>query len=134
MGKGCASRMAVARPPSEPATRAYTRPPMTTAGKLWLGFGLLLALLVRTGVFVAHRLALIERALVTIMAVQEPATAATYEMAVNVITTRSAVLHYSDTGEPEERTRVDGLMTEFGRHKQRFDQVARSATSRELGR
>ena len=107
---------------------------MTTAGKLWLGFGLLIALLVGTGVFVAHRLALIERALTTIMAVQEPATAATYEMAVNVITTRSAVLHYSDTGDLEERARVGVLMSEFGRHKQYFDQVARSLTSRELGR
>jgi len=107
---------------------------MTTAGKLWLGFGLLLALLVGTGVFVAHRLALIERALVTIMAVQEPATAATYEMAVNVITTRSAVLHYGDTGNLDERARVDALMTDFGRHKEHFDEVALSATSRELGR
>jgi signal transduction histidine kinase len=107
---------------------------MTTAGKLWLGFGLLLALLVGTGVFVAHRLALIERALVTIMAVQEPATAATYEMAVNVITTRSTVLHYSDTGDLEERARVDALIAEFSGHKARFDLVARSQTSRELGR
>lgn len=107
---------------------------MTTAGKLWMGFGLLLALLVGTGIFVAHRLALIERALLTIMAVQEPATAATYEMAVNVISTRSAVLHYSDSGDLQEHARVDVLMAEFADHKQRFDQVARSATSRELGR
>jgi hypothetical protein len=95
---------------------------------------LLLALLVGTGVFVAHRLALIERALLTIMAVQEPATAATYEMAVNVISTRSAVVHYSDSGDPDEHARVDVLMAEFTGHKLRFDQVARSATSRELGR
>jgi signal transduction histidine kinase len=107
---------------------------MTTAGKLWLGFGLLLALLVGTGLFVAHRLDVIGRALSTIMAVQEPATAATYEMAVNVINTRSAVLHYSDSGNPEDRARVRAMMSEFGRHKQYFDQVARSMTSRELGR
>jgi signal transduction histidine kinase/CheY-like chemotaxis protein len=68
------------------------------------------------------------------MAVQEPATAATYEMAVNVITTRSAVLHYGDTGNLDERARVDALMTDFGRHKEHFDEVALSATSRELGR
>jgi signal transduction histidine kinase/ActR/RegA family two-component response regulator len=107
---------------------------MSTAGKLWLGFGLLLALLIGTGLFVAHRLALIERALLTIMAVQEPATAATYEMAVNVITTRSGVLHYSDSGDAGERAHVRVLLSEFAGYKQRFDQVARSETSRELGR
>lgn len=107
---------------------------MTTAGKLWLGFGLLLALLIGTGLFVAHRLALIERALLTIMAVQEPATAATYEMAVNVIGTRASVLHYVDSGESAQRKRVTELVSEFTRYKTRFDQVARSRTSRELGR
>jgi signal transduction histidine kinase len=106
---------------------------MTTAGKLWLGFGLLLVLLAGTGLFVAHRLALIERALTTIMAVQEPATAMTYELAVNVITTRSSVLHYGDSGDEAERRRVEDLIAEFARHKQRFDEVARSATSRDLG-
>src|SRR5437667_8712755 len=100
----------------------YNRAPMTTAGKLWLGFGLLLALLVGTGLFVAHRLVVIERALVTIMAVQEPATAATYEMAVNVITTRASVLHYADSGDPDERERVSDMMGEFTRYKLRFDQ------------
>src|SRR5262245_7180854 len=107
---------------------------MTTAGKLWLGFGLLLALLVGTGLFVAHRLALIERALVTIMAVQEPATAATYEMAINVVGTRASVLHYVESGDASQRTLVSELFTEFTRGKMRFDQVARSRASRDLGR
>src|SRR5262245_38368210 len=107
---------------------------MTTAGKLWLGYGLLLALLVGTGLFVAHRLTLIDRALVTIMAVQEPATAATYEMAINVVGTRASVLHYVESGDPAQRTRVRELVTEFTRDKMRFDQVARSRASRDLGR
>ena len=106
---------------------------MTTAGKLWLGFGLLLALLVGTGLFVAHRLAAIERALVTIMAVQEPATAATYEMAINVITTRSSVLHYAASGDVAERARVADLMSDFARDELQFDRVAQSQPSRALG-
>jgi signal transduction histidine kinase/CheY-like chemotaxis protein len=105
---------------------------MSTAGKLWLGFGLLLALLVGTGLFVAHRLASIERSLVTIMAVQEPATAATYEMAVNVISTRATVLHYVTVGDSTDLSKIVALDREFRDFKTRFDLVTRTPTSREL--
>ena len=94
---------------------------MSTAGKLWFGFGLLLALLVGTGLFVAHRLASIERSLVTILAVQEPATAATYEMAINVIGTRAAVLHYVSIGDSADKARIADLDAEFRDFKTRFD-------------
>src|SRR5262245_4289925 len=105
---------------------------MSTAGKLWFGFGLLLALLVGTGLFVAHRLATIERSLVTILAVQEPATAVTYEMAVNVIGTRAAVLHYVSLGDSADKTRIDALDREFRDFKTRFDLITRTPTSRQL--
>src|SRR5438552_18631513 len=111
----------------------YNRAPMTTAGKLWLVIGLLLELLEGTGLVAAHRLAAIERALVTIMAVQEPATAATYEMAINVITTRSSVLHYAASGDVAERARVADLMSDFARDELQFDRVAQSQPSRALG-
>ena len=105
---------------------------MSTAGKLWFGFGLLLALLVGTGLFVAHRLASIERSLVTILAVQEPATAATYEMAVNVIGTRAAVLHYASLGDSADKAKIADLDAEFRDFKTRFDLIARTPTSRQL--
>jgi signal transduction histidine kinase/CheY-like chemotaxis protein len=105
---------------------------MSTAGKLRFGFGLLLALLVGTGLFVAHRLASIERSLVTILAVQEPATAATYEMAINVIGTRAAVLHYVSIGDSADKARIADLDAEFRDFKTRFDLIARTPTSRQL--
>ncbi len=106
---------------------------VSTTRKLWLGFGLLLVLLVGSGLFVARRLSLVERALVTIMAVQEPANAATYEMAVNVSSTGSAVLVYADTGSPETRARVDSLLHTFDQLKRDYDLIARSRASRQLG-
>jgi signal transduction histidine kinase/CheY-like chemotaxis protein len=106
---------------------------MSTAGKLWFGFGLLLALLIGTGLFVAHRLATIERSLVTILAVQEPATAATYEMAVNVIGTRAAVLHYVSIGDSADKARIADLDADFRDFKTRFDLIARTPPSRQLG-
>src|SRR5437773_2041456 len=106
---------------------------MSTTQKLWLGFGLLLMLLVGSGLFVARRLALVEKALATIMAVQEPANAATYEMAVNVSGTESAVLAYVDTGSSETRDRVDSLLAGFDRLRHDYDVIARSRASRQLG-
>jgi signal transduction histidine kinase len=106
---------------------------MSTAAKLWLGFGLLLALLVGTGLFVAHRLATIERALATIMAVQEPVTATTYDMAINVSRTSALVFHAVSSAEPAPRALIASDQAAFERLIARYDGVARSAVSRDLG-
>jgi len=107
---------------------------MSTAGKLWLGFGLLFVLLVGTGLFFAHRLASIDRALVTIMAVQEPTTAATYRMSFNVVSTGTMVLNYLETGDQEHREAFDQNVAEFEQLSGRYARIARSSVSRELGR
>ncbi len=106
---------------------------MNTASKLWLGFGLLLALLVGTGLFVAHRLATVERALATIMAVQEPVTATTYDMAINVSKTSAAVFHAVSGSEPAPRALLESNRLAFERLIDRYDRVARSSVSRDLG-
>jgi signal transduction histidine kinase/ActR/RegA family two-component response regulator len=107
---------------------------MSTASKLWLGFGLLLLLLIGIGLFVAHRLATIERALATIMAVQEPATATTYDMALNVSGTSAAVMRQVALGEAAPQSILQEQHARFERLIQRYDRIARSDSSRELGR
>jgi len=107
---------------------------MTTTGKLWLGFGLLLLFLIGIGLFVAHRLASIERAIATIMAVQEPASATAYEMALNVSATRSALVAYVADGDRAHRLRISAERAVFERQMQRYMQVAQSPATLERGR
>ncbi len=106
---------------------------MSTTHKLWLGFGLLFVLLITTGLFVAHRLTAIGRALSTIIAVREPASAATYEMQVNVLGTGLAVLEYVHTGDPAQRTRAAADFASFERFGIAYGRMARSAAARALG-
>ena len=106
---------------------------MSTTTKLWLGFGFLLLLLVGAGLFVARRLAAIERALLTIMAVQEPVNAVTYEMSVNASRTRYAVLDYVSSGDPALRDRVAASEADFDRLRAGYDRIARTQASRSLG-
>ncbi len=106
---------------------------MSTANKLLFGFGLLLLILVGIGLFVSHRLASVERALATIMAVQEPATATAYEMALNASASSAAVLAHVGTGDPAHRVRFNANLATFGNLLERYDEIARSPASRELG-
>jgi len=106
---------------------------MSTASKLLFGFGLLLLMLIGIGLFVSHRLATVEKALATIMEVQEPATATAYKMALNVSATSSAVLAHVSTGEPAHRLRVGANQATFDHLIARYIEIARSPASRELG-
>ncbi|MEO5618094.1 MAG: ATP-binding protein [Candidatus Eisenbacteria bacterium] len=106
---------------------------MSTASKLLFGFGLLLVILIGIGLFVSHRLASVERALATIMAVQEPATATAYEMALNVSATSAAVLAHVGTGEPNHRLRASANRAIFRNLVTRYNEIARSPASRALG-
>ena len=79
---------------------------MSTATKLWLGFGLLLLFLVAIGLFVTHRLGETERALQTVISVQTPAAANAFELALNVSTSDAEVLAHVTTGGQEHRNRL----------------------------
>jgi hypothetical protein len=107
---------------------------MSTAGKLWAGFGLLLLLLVGIGMFVSHRLRVIDRALTTITAVREPASAATYEMEVTLLGASTAVLDYVSVGAADRRAKAAEGFVDFDRLLLEYDRIARSEVSRGLGR
>ena len=71
---------------------------MSTATKLWLGFGLLLLFLVAIGLFVTYRLGATERALDTVISVQEPAASLAYELALNVSMCDAEILAHVAAG------------------------------------
>ncbi len=105
---------------------------MSTASKLWFGFGLLFLLLTATGLLVSHRLQTIEKALNTIVAVREPASAAAYEMEVDLLDTAAAVRDYVRTNEAVHKVRVAAGYADFDRLKIQYDRQVRSPASRAL--
>ena len=96
-----------------------------TAGILLVG---LLSMLVIYG---ALRTA--QRAMHEVAEVEEPTSAAAYEMEINVIGTGMGVLNYLDTGDPQFRARVEKDEADFERFKARYDQLADTPAGKELG-
>ena len=96
-----------------------------SAGVLLVG---LLSMLVIYGALRTARKAMHE-----VADVEEPTSAAAYEMEINVIGTGLGVLKYLDTGDPQYRDRVEKDEADFHRFKVRYDQLAETAAGKELG-
>ena len=73
------------------------------------------------------------RAMHEVANVEEPTSAAAYEMEINVIGTGLGVLKYLDTGDPQYRARVEKDEADFERFKARYDQLAETPAGKELG-
>ena len=92
---------------------------------------LLLGLSSMLAIYAGFRVA--ERAMHEVADVEEPTSAAAYEMEINVIGTGLGVLKYLDTGDPQYRDRVEKDEADFVRFKARYDQLAETAAGKELG-
>ena len=77
---------------------------LTIANKLWIGFGILILLLAVTSIIIAVNIKLIDRALKKITLVEEPTSAAAYEMEINVVGTGLGVAVSGDGRGPVPRT------------------------------
>ena len=96
-----------------------------TAGVLFVG---LISMLVIYGALRTARKAMHE-----VAEVEEPTSAAAYEMEINVIGAGLGVLKYLDTGDPQYRDRVEKDEADFVRFKARYDQLAETSVGKELG-
>jgi PAS domain S-box-containing protein len=105
---------------------------MTTAKKLWLGFGVLLALLVVTTLVITGLLSSLQRDLSHISAHEAPTTVAAYEMQINFVEMGLAVLKYLDSGEAELRQRAVQYTGDFQRFKADYDRLAETGQEQEL--
>ena len=92
---------------------------------------LLLGLLSMLAVYAGLRTA--ERAMHEVSEVEEPTSAAAYEMEINVIGSGLGVVKYLDTGNPEFRARVKDDQADFERFLARYDELAATRTGRQLG-
>ena len=105
----------------------------TVKQKIVLGTAsvLLVGMLSMLVIYRAFRTA--RRAMHEVADVEEPTSAAAYEMEINVIGTGLGVLKYLDTGDPKYRARVEKDEADFERFKARYDQLAETPAGKELG-
>ena len=74
-----------------------------------------------------------QKAMHEVAEVEEPNSAAAYEMEINVIGTGLGVLKYLDTGDPQYLARVEKDEADFYRFKARYDQLAETRRERSWG-
>jgi PAS domain S-box-containing protein len=98
--------------------------PLKVATKLWLGFWTLLGALALIGVLAGWYVVLVNDAFNEIARVEEPTSAAAYEMEINVIGSSMAVLRYVETGDPQYRRRVEKDRTNPDRFKRQYHRLA----------
>ena len=97
---------------------------LTVKQKVVLGAAgvLLVGMLSMVVIYGALRTA--QRAMHEVAEVEEPTSAAAYEMEINVIGAGLGVLKYLDTGDPQYRDRVEKDEADFERFKARYDETA----------
>jgi PAS domain-containing protein len=105
---------------------------MTVAVKLGSAFGILLLILIISGLFIDRNMRRIHHSLRQIATVEEPTNAAAYEMEINVIGTGMGVLQYLETGDRRYRRRVETDAADFARFKARYDNLVDTPREQEL--
>ncbi len=95
---------------------------MSTTTRLWIGFGILLSLLLITNLLSAWQLQDLQRNLSAITDKAEPARAA-YEMGIRVDGTSLGILQYLDTGNPQARSQIATDRSDFYAFKAKYDAV-----------
>ena len=108
-----------------------TPSPLNRIGiKVGLGMGLLLSLFVIAALVSLFRAQIVDGKVREITEVEEPASAAAYEMEINVIGTGVGVLKYLQTGDEILRQRVAKDEAGFERFKAQYDLLAQSPRAR----
>ena len=106
---------------------------LTVAKKLWIGFGLLILIIVVTDLIINRSIESVEQRLLKVTEVEEPTSAAAYEMEINVIGTGLGVFKYLETGDPQYRARVADDEADFDRYKSEYDRLSNDEQERALG-
>ena len=106
----------------------------TVAGKLRVGFGLLILVLAISGAVSYRQILYIEKAVIQVVEVEEPLEQAILEMEINAGETARAVLDYVHDLKPDTIDRVRDSEADFERFAAEFDRLAETAEERRLGR
>ncbi len=102
--------------------------------KVSLGLGLLLGLFVIAALVALIQARIVDDKVRQITEVEEPTSAAAYEMEINAIGTGLGVLKYLQTGDAVHRRRVAKDEADFERFKAQYDRLAQTTRGKELGK
>ena len=106
---------------------------MTIARKLWLGYGVLILILLVADITILLSAATMNRDLTQIVAVEERARTAAYEMEINTVEIGRDVRVYSLGGDPRYRENFAEDRAQFEESKARYDEVVDTRRGKELG-
>jgi PAS domain S-box-containing protein len=106
---------------------------MTITRKLWLGFGVLILIFLLASLTILLSEGTIRRGLTEIVSVEEPTRAAAYEMQINTVEISRDVRVYLLNGDPRYREEFANDRAEFEEFKARYDELADTPKSKELG-
>ena len=98
-----------------------------------LGLGQLLGLFVIAALVALIQARIVDDKVREITEVEEPTSAAAYEMEINAIGTGLGVLKYLQTGDEIHRQRVAKDEADFERFKAQYDLLAETPRGKELG-
>ena len=99
---------------------------VTSSKKVWLGFGVLLTVLVITGLIIGQRIGLLERKLEELTVVKEPLHAVSYKLGLTLMESELSIVNYVDTGDEAQRRRLERSHEEFGGLIRQYDTLTDS--------
>ncbi len=120
--------------PSPRAARTFAPGHWGLAWKLWLGFGLLLLIIVVIGVVSLYHIWQIDRDLRQVVEIEEPLEQAVLEMEINAGETARAVLDYVRELETKHLEEMRDSEANFKHFAARFERLAETDEERRLGR
>lgn len=105
----------------------------TIKKKLWLGIGTLLGLFILVGLISFHQKKVVDEKIKEIMEIDEPVSAATYEMEINLYETGFSLFSYIHRHDPEDLNRIEKDKGHFKNFLKKYHQLAETEKGKELG-
>ncbi len=106
---------------------------MTIGKKLGSGFGVVLLIFAISGLVTVTRLRDIDRNLREIIDVEEPTSAAAYEMEINLLSAGFCLLGYLEDRDPECLENIKGDTEDFAEYQKKYTELAETEKGKELG-
>ena len=120
--------------PSNPGAHTLAPGHWGVAQKLWLGFGLLLLIMVVSSLVSIHHIRQIDRALRQVVEIEKPLEDTVLEMEINAGAIAREVLSYVHKLETKHLEVMRDSDADFERFAARFEQLAETDEVRRLGR
>ena len=106
---------------------------LTVIHKIGLALAVVLLLGLMPVLMIFNGLKQLEQTVGQVTDIDEPISAAAYEMEISTIGSGMAVLKYLETGEAEYRAQLAKHEADFGRFKAQYDRVVGTETGKALG-